>query len=224
MEVRSKGKSSEPTQASADTSLRILDEAERLVQTRGYNGFSYADIASALGVTKASLHYHYASKAALGRRLIERYCEGFANALQSIDESGGDGCERIRRYVDIYERVLNDGRMCLCGMLAAEYETLPEPMRKGLTAFFETNETWLAAALENGRAQGELDFTGDAREAANALTGALEGMMLVARAHGGATRFRPSAELLISNFCQSAAKKAKAPSRASGVRKRATRR
>ena len=35
--------------ASADTPQRMLDIAERLVQTRGFNGFSYADIAAALG-------------------------------------------------------------------------------------------------------------------------------------------------------------------------------
>ena len=57
----------------AATGRRALDVAERLVQTRGFNGFSYADIAEALGVTKASLHYHFPSKADLGQRLIERY-------------------------------------------------------------------------------------------------------------------------------------------------------
>jgi len=40
--------------ANVGTSQRILDIAERLVQTRGFNGFSYADIASALSVTKAA--------------------------------------------------------------------------------------------------------------------------------------------------------------------------
>ena len=50
------------------TASRILDVAERLAQTQGYNGFSYADIAAELGITKASLHYHFASKADLGGR------------------------------------------------------------------------------------------------------------------------------------------------------------
>lgn len=62
----------------ADTSQRILDTAERLVQTRGFNGFSYADIATTLGVTKASLHYHFPAKAELGQRLIERYKKTFS--------------------------------------------------------------------------------------------------------------------------------------------------
>jgi TetR/AcrR family transcriptional repressor of nem operon len=52
---------------------RILDTAERLVQTRGFNGFSYADVATELGVTKASLHYHFPGKAELGEALVARY-------------------------------------------------------------------------------------------------------------------------------------------------------
>jgi AcrR family transcriptional regulator len=47
--------------------------AERLVQTRGYNGFSYADVAAELNISKASLHYHFPGKAELGEALIRRY-------------------------------------------------------------------------------------------------------------------------------------------------------
>ena len=57
-------------QRGQDTSTRILDVAERLVQVRGFNGFSYADVAGELNITKASLHYHFAGKAELGEALI----------------------------------------------------------------------------------------------------------------------------------------------------------
>jgi TetR/AcrR family transcriptional repressor of nem operon len=67
------GRMNTPARVVADTPQRILDVAEQLVQTRGFNGFSYADIAAAVGLTKATLHYHFATKAELGRRLIERY-------------------------------------------------------------------------------------------------------------------------------------------------------
>ena len=59
--------------AEADTASRILDVAERLVQLSGFNGFSYADVAAELRITKASLHYHFAGKAELGEALIARY-------------------------------------------------------------------------------------------------------------------------------------------------------
>src|SRR5512147_332900 len=105
----------------------ILDVAERLVQTRGFNGFSDADSAEELSVTKASLHYHFRSKAELGEALIDRYTERFAASLGAIAAEDGDPGVALRAYAGLYADVLADHRMCLCGMLAAEYETLPAP-------------------------------------------------------------------------------------------------
>src|SRR5437764_12618840 len=104
--------------AAPDTAGRILDIAEQLVQTRGFNAFSYADIAAALNITKASLHYHFPTKAILGERLVERYQESFVTALGKIEVSHASAAVRLRAYVDIYSDVLDNDRMCLCGMLA----------------------------------------------------------------------------------------------------------
>src|SRR3954453_197302 len=175
--------------ARTDTADRMLDLAERLVQTRGFNGFSYADIASALEVTKASLHYHFPTKAELGRRLIERYNNAFTGALAALDESGADAREKLRAYVDLYAGVLRNERMCLCGMLAADYATLPEPMKSAVNRFFEANERWLAIALEQGRTAGELRFAGPPLEVARLLVSSLEGAMLVARSFNDVSRF-----------------------------------
>src|SRR6266513_1642638 len=111
--------------AAPDTRQRILDVAERLVQTRGFNGFSYADIAEALEVTKASLHYHFPAKGDLGKRLIERYEQNFLAALKSIDSAGAGARDKLKRYIRIYADVLRDDRMCLCGRLASDYATMP---------------------------------------------------------------------------------------------------
>jgi TetR/AcrR family transcriptional repressor of nem operon len=113
----------------------ILDVAEQLAQTRGYNGFSYADIAAQLGVTKASLHYHFPSKAELGRALIQRYHRLFGAALEAI-AGRNPPQEKLKQYVGLYDSVLSNERMCLCGMLAAEYATLPPPTRQFLRTAF----------------------------------------------------------------------------------------
>jgi TetR/AcrR family transcriptional repressor of nem operon len=179
---------------------RILDLAERLVQTRGYNGFSYADIAASLGVTKASLHYHFPAKAALGKELIGRYERNFLAALAAIDAEVRKPRDKLRRYAGIYAEVLAEGRMCLCGMLAAEYATLPKAMQQELRHYFAENERWLAAVLDHGRRAGELAFKGSAREAAGLLVSSLEGAMMLARSHGDATRFRAVAERLMGDL------------------------
>ena len=126
--------------ATPGTADRILDVAEALVQARGFNGFSYAHVAAQLGVTKASLHYHFASKAELGEALIERYAERFARALEAIDDARPDARDKLVAYAELYSGVLRRDRMCLCGMLAAEYETLPEPMGNAIVRFFDDNE------------------------------------------------------------------------------------
>ena len=171
------------------TRSRILDVAERLVQTRGFNGFSYADIAVEVGITRASLHYHFATKAELGRRLIARYSEQFAQALQSITAQLPAAAARLRAYVKLYTDVLTDERMCLCGMVAAEYSTLPAPMQSALRVFFEINESWLAELLEQGSHEGTPRAARRAADVARMLVGALEGEMLVARAYGDPARF-----------------------------------
>jgi len=184
----------------AATSSRILDVAERLVQTRGFNAFSYADIADALHVTKASLHYHFPTKAKLGERLIERYRETFLAALDHIDESCGDAGTKLRAYARIYADVLDRNRMCLCGMLSADYATLPKAMKDQVRGFFEANEVWLAEVLRRGREHNELAFRGPPVDAARVLIGALEGTMLLARAHGDPFRLRSAATRLLADL------------------------
>jgi TetR/AcrR family transcriptional regulator, transcriptional repressor for nem operon len=188
----------------ADTAARILDSAERLVQSRGFNGFSYADVAAELGVTKASLHYHFPGKAELGEALIDRYAARFIGALEQIDAGGGDAPAKLDAYARIYGDVLRDHRMCLCGMLAADYDTLPQPMREAVLRFFDDNEAWLADVFEQGQAEGSLHLDGAAGEAAQALVGALEGALLIARPYGDVARFEATATRLLAGLAGAA--------------------
>lgn len=121
-----------PAETPPGTVQRILEVASWLVQTRGFNGFSYAHIAAELGVTKASPHDHFPSKADLGRRLIEQHERSFVEVLAHIEAESAGAVERLRRYVRIYSGVLGNEQMCLCGMLGAEHGTLPAPMRHTL--------------------------------------------------------------------------------------------
>jgi TetR/AcrR family transcriptional regulator, transcriptional repressor for nem operon len=190
-------------QASTGTAQRILDVAERLVQSRGYNGFSYADIAAKLGITKASLHYHFAGKAELGEALIARYSARFTEALEAIDSTSPGARAKLDAYAGLYADVLRGDRMCLCGMLAAEYQTLPQLMRGSVIRFFDHNVTWLASVLEEGRSDDELTFVGDPSDTAQAILSALQGAMLVARPYGDLARFQAAAARTIDSLSNS---------------------
>jgi TetR/AcrR family transcriptional repressor of nem operon len=186
--------------ARTDTATRILDVALRLVQVQGFNAFSYADVSAELHITKASLHHHFPTKASLGKALITRYKASFLQALEDIDRRGGDALAKLRAYAELYLAVLRQERMCLCGMLAADFETLPKPMRTSVTDFFRANEEWLSRVLEEGRATDVLRFDGAPSVTAEFLVSSLEGAMLVARSYGKVSRFESAVGTLLGNL------------------------
>ncbi len=186
--------------SNGNTATRIIDVAERLVQLRGFNGFSYADVAAELNLTKASLHYHFAGKAELGEALITRYSHRFAAALVGIEAADLDARAALEAYVELYAGVLRGRRMCLCGMLAAEYQTLPKPMQDAVIGFLDDNEAWLERVLTQGRDEGTLQFSESAKEAARLVVSALEGAMLTARPYGDVDRFEAAASALLASF------------------------
>jgi TetR/AcrR family transcriptional repressor of nem operon len=185
----------------AATAGRILDIAERLVQMRGYNGFSYADISSELRIRNASIHYHFPSKTDLGRRLVARYRENFMAALAALETQTTDARRRLRTYVGFWSQVLRDrDRMCLCGMMAADIATLPKAVRAEIKQFFEENEAWLVRVLSAGRKAKTLRLAGSPEVEARLLTMGLEGAMLVARSYGEPRRFEEIATRLLQGL------------------------
>jgi TetR/AcrR family transcriptional regulator, transcriptional repressor for nem operon len=192
-----------------DTATQILDVSERFVQLRGFNGFSYADVAAELKITKAALHYHFAGKAELGEALVTRYAARFAEALAEVEARTAEASARLDAYADLYLAVLREQRMCLCGMMAAEYETLPTSMQDAVVKFFNENERWLARVLEQGRKEGTLVFTGPPAETARMIVSGLEGAMLVARPFGDIRRFQDAAGHLLSSLKSTRARTAR---------------
>jgi TetR/AcrR family transcriptional regulator, transcriptional repressor for nem operon len=189
------------TPRDAGTASRILDVAERLLQDRGFNGFSYADVAAELHITKPALHYHFASKADLGEALINRYAARFVEALTRLD-AAPDTRAKLAGYADLYLNVLHQQRMCLCGMLAAEYQTLPQPIQESVLTFFDQNELWLEQVLEKGHQEGSLRFNGSARDTARMIIACLEGAMLAARPRGDTGHFQAAADSLLTSLTE----------------------
>jgi TetR/AcrR family transcriptional regulator, transcriptional repressor for nem operon len=188
------------TKTEPRTAERMLDIAERLVQLRGFNNFSYADIAAELEITKASLHYHFRGKAELGQALIARYAERFSEALSHIDRDLPDARTKLEAYAGLYADVLRGNRMCMCGILAAEYQTLPEPMRTGVIRFFDENQRWLADLLAQAQADQTLTFTGSTDDVAQSILSTLEGAMLVSRPYGDLARFNATVQQLLARL------------------------
>jgi TetR/AcrR family transcriptional repressor of nem operon len=133
----------------SDKKTEILDLAQQLMQKRGYNGFSYADIAETVGIRKASIHHHFPSKEALALAVVQRYKDNFYNALNAIaiKYAGASWLDIMQAYGKLHEAVLHEDRLCLCGMLASDMETLPEALQQAIQDFFEQNAQWIVKVL-----------------------------------------------------------------------------
>ncbi len=173
----------------SNTRDRLLDVAEELIQTVGYNSFSYRDLAARTAITTASIHYHFPTKCDLGRAVVVRHREGLLARLGEIDAATTDTVGRIRQFAGLFSETLDrDFRMCLCGMLSAEQRTLPADLNREVVQFFAASEGWLARTLRAGVARGEIAVPGSIPRTARVVLATLEGAMLVARVTGQTDR------------------------------------
>jgi len=176
----------------SDTAEQILDLAETLIQTRGYSAFSYQDIADSLGIRKASIHYHFPSKADLGIAVVDRYVARFGGALVAI---AADQSQPSMAMLDVYVEpyagfAKTPDRICLCGALSGEILALPAELRSRVDGFFRTHQEWLAGILKRGAARGEFTLAAPPAKVARFIFSALQGALLVRRTTGDATQLR----------------------------------
>lgn len=184
-----------------DTAAQILDVAQEFVQLRGFNAVSYSDISRRLGIRNASIHYHFPSKTDLGAALVRRYRERLSTQLAAISARRLALPARLDAYLLAYRDVVHpDGRICLCTVLANDFNTLPPTMQAEVAQFFDINRRWLADTLTEGQQSGELKVTQTPEEAAALLLAGLEGAMLLARASGDTAQFEPLARSLLHNL------------------------
>jgi TetR/AcrR family transcriptional regulator, transcriptional repressor for nem operon len=155
-----------------DTKSRLLDVATALVQTRGFHGFSFHDLADAVGIKTASIHYHFPTKADLGRQMVQRYAKQFMERLGPADDGTPKAC--LARYVALFRGTLTDRKMCLCGIVGAEITGVPDVMTADVQAFFAANRDWLSAVLARTR-------TPKPELQASIFLATLEGALMIAR-------------------------------------------
>ena len=163
------------------TRTQIIQHAERLVQERGCNGFSYRDLAALIGIKAASIHYYFPTKDDLILAIAEQYHTRWYAAMQTI---GADlpADAKLRAYIDAHRHAFcNSERICLGAALAADVASLPDDVKRSVQAFYRANEDWLTQVLEQGVREGSLRVSGDPRTTARSAYAALQGSLISAR-------------------------------------------
>src|ERR1700692_1087503 len=133
---------------SAGSKEVILGAAKRTAMAHGYTGLNFRDIAPQVGIKAPSIYHHFPTKADLGAAVAKRYWEDIVVDLEAILDQSPDPLKALHRYPEIFRKSLSsDNRMCLCSFMAAEYDDLPEAVRKEVQAFADVNVAWLGKLL-----------------------------------------------------------------------------
>jgi len=167
----------------SDTREQVIELAMELLQLRGFNGFSYKDIAEQLGVKNAAIHYHFPSKSDLGVAVAEAYRDQFRRYTAKFHDK--TWLQKFDAYLAIAISFARQGRrVCPLGVMEAEFFTLPEPVQEAAKALDKEMRAWLSEVLQRGRENGDLHFSGDPDNKAILITAAGQGALQIARAAG----------------------------------------
>ena len=194
------------TVTGAVTAAKILEAGRQLIMRRGYNGFSYNDIAEAIDIRKASIHHHFPGKLDLAIAVVQQSRSAFDTDMAGLHASGADSLAQLRAYIGYWERCIGDDSapFCVAGMLGAELSTLPDELAREVKGHFENVSRWLEGVLEAGVRSGQLTFSATVRSEAETLLSLVYGAMLTARAYGGAALFKSVSQQAVDRLVASA--------------------
>jgi AcrR family transcriptional regulator len=163
----------------------ILNLAESLLQDKGFNGFSYADISSELGVKNAAIHYHFPSKEDLACAVIQRYRERFKLWINNARVKDLSVQEKLDWFFSIYSNYRADnGKVCLIGSLEAEFNSIPALLQKETELMHRELLAWLQETLKEGKQAGVFQFNGEPANKAALILSSVQGALQMARALG----------------------------------------
>ena len=189
------------TSEATDTRGQIMDVAEQLLLERGYAGFSYQDIADAIGIRKASIHHHFAAKEDLGAAIVTRARERLGASRGPVADNAAGVQKQFENFLRFFEKLATQGdKLCIGGRLSADLGVLPEAMRDPFRGFTVDNGDWLASLFAAGQRLGVFKRDADPADQALMLGAAVQGAVQVARARGDAEYFRRIARQLRQQF------------------------
>ncbi|HUC21206.1 MAG TPA: TetR/AcrR family transcriptional regulator [Streptosporangiaceae bacterium] len=175
-----------------DTRERLIESTRDLLWDRGYVGTSPKAIQERSGAGQGSMYHHFGGKQDLAHAAIDRSATELITRTDA--ELGGPGtvAARVARYMRRERAAL---RGCPVGRLTMDPEVIANPdLRQPVGDAFAAVRDRLAAVLDEGRGNGELDPSIDPMAVAMTLIAVLQGGYVVARASGSADSYTQAVE------------------------------
>ncbi len=138
-----------------DVRTRILREATRQFAAKGYEGTSIQQIAQSVGITRPTLVYHFGSKDALRREVLEQLLAHWKDDLPRVLQAATTGSDRFRNATGALLSFFHDDPD-RARLLTREILDRPEEMKD---LFAEHLQPWTALItdyIRRGQQEGRL--------------------------------------------------------------------
>ncbi len=149
---------------------RMLRAAALCFNQKGYSGTSLKDVAGHLSLTDAALYYYVRNKEELVYLCYLRAAELGKAALATAIGQGGNGLDKVRRYLELHSEFMvgDPGPVAIM----SEIPSLKPDHRDEILALSRAHSARFEALLEEGIADGSIRPC-DVRMTGNAIMGAL---------------------------------------------------
>lgn len=176
-----------------------LKRGHYYLQTVGFNGFSFQDLADDLGIRKASLHYYFSSKEDLGLALIEQYERSFNNFIQK--HARLSAVRQLEAWLKFcYGMAKDHQKLCPIGVLTCELNTFSPTMHKALAKFQSHQKKWVLKNIQQAVREKQFRKNLDTSWAADVFLECIQGGLQIARLQGRPLLFQKSLKGLLKSF------------------------
>jgi TetR/AcrR family transcriptional regulator, transcriptional repressor for nem operon len=181
-----------------DTRAELSKVAMEMIQTKGYNAFSYQDLAERLNIRKASIHYHFPTKEDLGVGLLADSAARFGVWKEKALAENHDALSLMKAYFGYFEGIAVHGtRICPMGALTSEWGSLPKRLQEAVSAGIKRHRDWNVMVLNKGREEGVFATKGKVEEQAEFIYASIQGALQAARVQNKAEHFRMVTQQLL---------------------------
>ncbi|ROS05356.1 TetR family transcriptional regulator [Sinobacterium caligoides] len=164
---------------------QIVELAISLLQTRGFDSFSYQDLSRELGITKASIHHHFPKKSDLGVALCEAILAWHECEFNKARRHSGGAMAQLTLYLNgLMSYACGKDKICPLSSLQGNITMLPEEMRRAIKRLDEHEIDFITELLQCGRDNGEFTFSGNTRSQATIVVLTCKGALQYSRIHG----------------------------------------
>ncbi|PRX96217.1 TetR/AcrR family transcriptional regulator [Allonocardiopsis opalescens] len=139
----------------------ILDAAQRLVRTKGYQAMTIQDVLDELRSSKGALYHYFGSKPALLEALVGRMHDRLAADLAPVlADTAASAPERLRRFLDTLAGRRNDEQAFFVGVMRVWYSDGNALLRQKVRAdALRRFGPMLAEVIEQGVREGTMATT-----------------------------------------------------------------